>query len=124
MRNIEYIPPNELDVFMKRDRSQCEPVSLTSVNASIERYLEDHDCEFSLHDRIFSLSNRTLAAKKVALKKDGKGRKPNVSCAVSSSEENLMVGKRPVWKLQPQGANIFAMVLFYKKLWTVGSSRV
>ena len=98
LRNIEHIPPTDLDILLssfyieirKRDGSQYEPVSLTSVKASIERHLKDHDCEYSLHDRMFSLSNRTLAAKKVELKKEGKGQKPNASPAVSSAEENLM----------------------------------
>ena len=72
MRNIEHIPASELDLLLsafyieirKRDGTQYEPISLTSVKSSIERHLKDHDCEYSLHDKTFLLSNRTHAAKK------------------------------------------------------------
>ena len=98
MRNIEHIPASELDLLLsafyieirKRDGTQYEPISLTSVKSSIERHLKDHDCEYSLHDKTFSLSNRTLAAKKVELRKEGKGEKPNAAPSVSCSEENLL----------------------------------
>lgn len=122
VRNIEHIPPVELDVLLscfyiearKRDGSQYEPVSISSVKASIERHLKDKDTEYSLHDRTFKLSNMTLSAKKVELKKDGKGQKPNASTAVSSTEENLLWDKGQLGNSSPR-VLIFSVWYYFTK---------
>ena len=56
----------------------------------MEIHLRDAEYPHSLRDKVFDFSTRALSAKKVKLKKQGKGLKPNASKAVSTDEENLM----------------------------------
>ena len=82
-RRIHEIPAEELDLYLseffirvrKSDGTEYEPGSLQAMKSSFDRELKDNDSKFSLNDRIFSLSQRALAAKTVNLKKQGKGRK-------------------------------------------------
>ncbi|VDI15478.1 Hypothetical predicted protein [Mytilus galloprovincialis] len=98
LRSIEDIPHNELDAFLsefyitlKRENGQeYEPGTFDGIRASIERYLKEKEYSHSLRDKEFNLSTRALSAKKVQLKKLGKGHKPNASKAVSKDEEDLL----------------------------------
>lgn len=67
-----------------------------------------------MRDRIFSLSNRTLNAKKVSLKKEGKGQKPNASRAVTGKEENMMWEKGQLGEKSPRVLQ-FSLWFFFIK---------
>ena len=89
------IPAEELDLYLseffirvrKSDGTEYEPGSLQAMKSSFDRELKDIDSKFSLNDRILSLSQRALAAKKVNLKKKWKGKKEKASKLVSPAEE-------------------------------------
>ncbi|CAC5412335.1 unnamed protein product [Mytilus coruscus] len=98
LRSIENIPHNELDPFLsefyitlkKENGQEYELGTFDGIRASIERDLKDKEYSHSLRDKEFNLSTRALSAKKVKLKKLGKGHKPNASKAVSKDEEDLL----------------------------------
>ena len=83
LRSIEDIPAEELDTYLaefdmdvKKDNgADYEPGSIDSIRASIKRHLRDSEYPHSLRDKVFSFSSRALSAKKVLLRKQGKGQK-------------------------------------------------
>ena len=109
-RLIENIPSQELDVLLsnfyidtrKKDGNEYEPGSLHSIKCSLNRYLRDHDRDYSVKDRVFSLLNRTVDAKRVSLRKAGNGQKPNAARAVAEKEEILIWEKRQLGDKSPK----------------------
>ena len=57
--------------------------SMSKDKRSSDRYLRDNDRDYIVRDGVFSLSNRTLDAKKVSLRKAGKGQKPHAARAMT-----------------------------------------
>jgi hypothetical protein len=98
LRNVENIAPHELNLLLsefymdikRNDGSEYEPGILNSLKSSIDRYLQENEYECSLREKQFKLSNKTLASKKVQLKKLGKGRKQHASKAVTTKEEDIL----------------------------------
>ena len=94
-RRIYEILAEELDLYLseffihvrKNDETEYEPGSLQAMKSSFDRELKDNDPKFSLNDRIFSLSQKALAAKNVNLKKQRKGRKEKGSKPISPAKE-------------------------------------
>ena len=75
-RDLENIPPGELNIlfcrfFMdvrKKDGEVYEPVTLTSFQRSIHRYLNDRNSTVNiLKDQLFSKSREVLSARKRTL---------------------------------------------------------
>ena len=97
-RNLEEIPPAQLNSFLKsfylrvrkRNGDEYEPETLISIENSIDRLLCDKSYGYSVcRGDEFKSSRDVLSAKGKQLKKDGKGRKPNKADEVSAEEEKV-----------------------------------
>ena len=97
-KSLENILPAWLDSYLaelfisirKSDGTDYEPTSLEAIKNSVDRYLKDKGCTHSLRDRTFHKTQEALKAKKMSLKKDGKGRKANASEPVTRESENKL----------------------------------
>ena len=97
-RVIENIPPHYLNDLLaelfisirKTNGSNNEPSSLECLKNSIKRYLREKNYQCSLKDKVFQKSMSVLSSKKVELKKQGLGRKPNKSIHITPDEECKM----------------------------------
>lgn len=74
----------------KSDGSNYEPNSLESLKNSVKRHLKDKGCTHSLRDRLFHKTQQALTAKKMSLKKEGKGRKASASEPISTEDEEKL----------------------------------
>ena len=103
-RNIQNIEPKELDellsqffVFVrKRDGTEYQPSSLTSMLHGIDRHLRD--CKYTFEGKridimtsvYFEDTRKALQSKRTHLKSLGLGNRPNRSQAIDESEEKIM----------------------------------
>ena len=95
MRDCAEIPASELNKYLasfiinvrRQDGLEYEPDSLTNIKHSINRYLKERECTFTLFDRDFNLFQEALKAKRVELTKQGKGNRPNASEPLSREEQ-------------------------------------
>ena len=94
-KSLENILPVWLDAYLaemfisirKSDGTDNEPISLESIKNSVDRNLKDKGCARSLRDRTFHNTQQALNAKKVSLKKDGKGRNARASEPVTKEKK-------------------------------------
>ena len=98
-REIHDIPAHELDVLLckffmtavKKDGDQYEPDTLTSIQRSLQRKLQELGVSFNiLKDTEFQRSRDVLAAKRKSLVSQGKGNKPNATRALTGEEEDKL----------------------------------
>jgi hypothetical protein len=104
LRNLEVVPPRELNEYLaqyfvyirKKDGTDYQPGSLTSMFHSVDRYLRDMKY-FTPENRINIMKDDTfedarlaLHSKRLQLKKQGLGNRPNRSVAVDEEEERVM----------------------------------
>lgn len=91
-RKIEEIPKEELNQLLKHfyweirktNGEDFEPGSLRTIQRGLDRQLLRNEVGFSIiRDEVFKTSNEALSAKLKALKKDGKGNKPNAAEALT-----------------------------------------
>ena len=102
VQNIENLDPAELNSVLKRyfisvrkqDGTNYEPSSLTAMLYSVDRHLKENDVQYSvLKDREFTGAREALKAKRVDLKKQGMGRKPNKAKPLTWEEEEELYNK-------------------------------
>ena len=75
----------------KTNGDECEPNSLASMQAGIDRYLKENNYHVSIiRDRVFSKSRVSLKGKCKNLREHGKGELPNKSNSLSESEVNIL----------------------------------
>ncbi|XP_070549668.1 uncharacterized protein [Ptychodera flava] len=98
-RPISDIPPVELDEYLasyflgarQKDKSEYEPDTLTNYQRGIDRFLQDSGYGHSIiRDKEFEKSRKCLAAKRVSLKKQGKGNKPNAAERLTDEEIKIL----------------------------------
>lgn len=117
-RQIEFIPPNHLNDFLaelfisirKENGLDYEPSSLETMKNSIDRYLREKNYPKSLKDREFEKCLRALQAKKVQLKKNGLGRKPQKCFEIDQNEEDQLFESNAFGSKTPQALQ---KTLFY-----------
>ena len=72
-----------------------EPSSLKTIQRGLDRYLQEKNTGYSIiRDEIFQPANKALEAKMKALKKDGKGNKPNATEAPVESRSPWQTQRR------------------------------
>ena len=101
---MEYLDPDELNQYLclylmsikKVNGEQFEPSSLTNKLCSLDRHLGDHSYSDAqgksislLKDAQFKRVRDVLKAKRIDLRQQGKGQKPNKSKALSLEEEEV-----------------------------------
>ena len=83
-KNLEMIPPEQLDKVLERfyasvckqDGTYYEPGSLKVMQAALDRHLREKGCSFSIiKDREFFNSRKLLEGKARKLRNEGKGKK-------------------------------------------------
>ena len=103
-KNLEMIPPEQLDKVLERfyasvckqDGTDYEPGSLKVMQAALDRHLKEKGCSFSIiKDREFFNSRKVLEGKARKLRNEGKGKLPNKS---NQRGRRSFVGKRGAWK--------------------------
>lgn len=121
-RLIEHIPPQHLNGLLcelfigirKSDGTNYEPTSLEGLKNSIERYLKGKNYQASLRDRVFGQCIRALTAKKMELKKLGKGNKPNKSMNITPEEEEKMYASGSLGSSSPKSLQFTVFYYFGK----------
>ena len=97
--NLEEYSAEELDKVLQRFYAevrnkrgeQYEPESLKVMMASLDRYLRERNCPYSISkDRQFHQSKQVLEGKAKSLRQEGKGKQPNASNALSIPEEETL----------------------------------
>ena len=98
-RNVELIPPNELDVLIstflinvkKLDGSEYEPTSLRAYISSLDRHLKVAGYSGSVIGGLeFGKTRQVLGAKLKQLKSLGKGNRPNAAQAITDEQIELL----------------------------------
>ena len=96
-REIEDIPPNELQPIIKnsilsvrmQNGKEHEPSSLRAIVQSIDRYLRKKNYAFSvLNDKVFYDVQDTLKKKRKQLKSLGQGNRPNAADPLTDEDIN------------------------------------
>ena len=90
--DITNIPAPDLDKLLrKKDGSDYEPDTVSSIQNSIQRHIillsKNVPLTSILKDDAFSRSKSVLAAKRKSLVKEGRGNKPNASRELMDEEE-------------------------------------
>ncbi|CAG2232665.1 unnamed protein product [Mytilus edulis] len=113
-RELHQIPTAELDVVLanflltvrKKDGNEYEPSSLRGMVGSIDRTLKYHKYGHTIitedhNDTTFNLTRNALKAKQKALKKEGKGNKPQRADPLTDDEINLLFEKNLLGSSNP-----------------------
>ena len=94
-RKVEEIPLAEVDSLLsnfyftvkKKDNTEYEPDTLSSMSRSIQRHLDDKKARVSiLQDEEFKVSREVLKSKRRELRKQGKGNNPNATEALTNED--------------------------------------
>ena len=113
-RKIEEIPKEELNELLKHfyweiwktNGEDFEPGSLRTIQRGLDRHLLRNEVGFSIiGDEVFKASNEALSAKLKALKKEGKGNKPNATEVLTDE----VIEK--LWQTGVLGVHIFYLYL-------------
>ena len=109
-KNIEVLAPDTLNSILqhffveinKTDGKDYEHYSLAAMQSSIDRYLRESNCEYSiLNSRFFKGSRDVLEGKARLLHEKGLGKKPSKTNSLTRQEEDILlecsqlVGKTP-----------------------------
>jgi len=85
---------NLFSAIRKRDGTEYEPGTLTSVQYSIDRYLKENRAGYSIKsDSQFSHSNQVLASKRKNLKSQGKGNLKSRADPLTKEEIQILRNK-------------------------------
>lgn len=77
----------------KKDGTDYEPDTITSIQSSLDRYLRCNGKDFSIKRyTVFSHSKKVLKAKRKNLKSEGKGNKKQKCDALSTTDISKMYG--------------------------------
>lgn len=97
-RNIENIPPEELNVYVcrflmqakKKDGTAYEPNTLTCFVRSLQRYLNDQNSLINIYkDQAFNKAREVLSAKrKEVVRENAKGNRPQAARELTADEED------------------------------------
>ncbi|CAC5423531.1 unnamed protein product [Mytilus coruscus] len=114
-RNIEQIPPQQLDRYLSffflsatkekqtNGTFEYEPSSLKSIQQSISRHLKDNEYECNIiTDDEFLKSRQTLSAKSKNLKSLGLGNKPNAADPLTDDDLNKFYMKKVMGSNSPR----------------------
>ena len=112
-RQLEEIPPQELDNYLsrfllsvsvrKKNGDEYEPSTLRGFIASIERYLKKcRYSEFVITGRNFARTRDALKSKQKHLKQLGKGNKPNEASSLTSEERDILFGGKEMGFSSPK----------------------
>jgi hypothetical protein len=102
VRQIEDIPPKELDIFFSRfllstrkekNNEEFEPVTLRGFKSSLSRYLISKDYQGDVNGKEFRLTRDVLKSKCVDLKEKGKGNVPNRAEPFTADEVQILYQK-------------------------------
>ena len=97
------LPPAELSKLLcnffihgrKKDGTNFEPDSLSTISRGIQRYLISKRYGYDiLHDEQFSECKRVIQAKRKILRKSGKGNLPNATRELEPSEVEILFKER------------------------------
>ena len=113
------IPPDDLNKLLanffmgarRLDGKLYEPDTLSSLSRSLQRYLTENGSPIILRaDKEFTLTRRTLAARRKELVKHGKGNKPNACRALDDFEEQKLFSSKVFGK---HNAKSLQMTMWY-----------
>ena len=110
-RQVEEIPPQELDNYLsrfllsvrKKNGDEYEPSTLRGFIASIERYLKK--CRYSesvITGQNFARTRDTLKSKQKHLKRLGKGNKPNEASSLTPEERDILFERKEMGFSSPK----------------------
>ena len=109
-RPVHTLEPEILDNYVgqyllsvkRKDGTDYEPDTLTSIHRSIDRYLKELGYGHSLvTDKAFETSKKVLESKRKALKKDGHGNRELKADPLSPDEENVLWDKGQLGSHEP-----------------------
>ena len=87
----------------KKDGEDYEPDSLRVMVTAIDRYLTEKEYKHSIiRDKEFKSSKQVLEGKARLLRQQGKGKRPNKSRSLTTTEENELWEKKKLGKGSPQ----------------------
>lgn len=113
------IPPEILNRYLceffmqlkKKDGTDYEPTTISSFNASIERYLRENMYQACLmSDRAFIRLREVISAKKSQLKKAGLGRKAHAAECIDAKDDELLIAAGELGDSSPR---VLQTTLFY-----------
>ena len=110
-RQVEEIPPQELDNYLsrfllsvrKKNGDEYEPSTLRGFIASIECYLKK--CRYSesvITGQNFARTRDTLKSKQKHLKRLGKGNKPNEASSLTPEERDILFERKEMGFSSPK----------------------
>lgn len=110
-RQVEEIPPQELDNYLsrfllsvrKKNGDEYEPSTLRGFIASIERYLKK--CRYSesvITGQNFARKRDALKSKQKHLKRLGKGNKPNEASSLTPEERDILFERKEMGFSSPK----------------------
>ena len=110
-RQVEEIPPQELDNYLsrfllsvrKKNGDEYEPSTLRGFIASIERYLKK--CRYSesvITGQNFARTRDALKSKQKHLKRLGKGNKPNEASSLTPEERDILFERKEMGFSSPK----------------------
>lgn len=110
-RQVEEIPPQELDNYLsrfllsvrKKNGDEYEPSTLRGFIASIERYLKK--CRYSesvITGQNFARTRDSLKSKQKHLKRLGKGNKPNEASSLTPEERDILFERKEMGFSSPK----------------------
>ena len=106
--SIETLPAEKLDALLckfyaevkMKNGDDYEPESLKIMQAAIDRFLKERNYSWSItRAREFNNSQQVLNAKAISLRQEGKGKRPNKSKPLTSTEEEKL------WELGQLGSH-------------------
>lgn len=98
-RQLQDIPVKDMNTLLckffmnvvRNDGEQYEPDTISSIQRSIQRYLQELGVQYNiLKDNEFVRSREVIAAKRKSLVSEGKGNKPNATRALTTDEEDKL----------------------------------
>ena len=122
-RQVEEIPPQELDNYLsrfllsvrKKKGNEYEPSTLRGFIASIERYLKK--CRYSesvITGKNFARTRDALKSKQKHLKRLGKGNKPNEASSLTPEERDILFERKEMGFSSPKALiNTLCMPAFW-----------
>ena len=92
------LPPEELDHLLgkffkavrKINGEEYEPITLTGLQRSIQRFLSDSGSKMNILDDEFAFSRKVLEAKRKNLVVQGKDNRPNATRSLTEEEEEKL----------------------------------
>ena len=126
---LEEIPESELDGVLQRffaqirknDGENYEPESLKVMQASLDRYLRDKGCTYSiLKDSNFTTSRKVLNSKAIDLQQQGMGKRKRKADSLTYEEEERIWSSGVLDGENPTSLNYLVFFLVSQHMGTRG----